>query len=87
MPLDPIDVLLDASHAQAEELKKRSGVDAAMMLALSLVLKELKISPVSDEQLENLKASFLFSKLQDQEIEAANTTLEFLLKNQGHCRE
>ena len=82
-----IDALLDASVAQGEELKRRSGIDAAMMLALSLILKELKISPVSDEQLEKLKTSFLFSRIQDQEIDSAHKALGFLLQNQGYWRD
>ena len=82
-----IDVLFDAVCAMGEEIKRRSGIDAAMMLSLSLILKELKISPVSDDQLEKLKTSFLFSRLQDQEIDSANKALEFLLQNQGCWRE
>lgn len=81
MSLDPIDVLLEASQAHAAELKKRSGVDAAILLVLLAVLKELKLSPASAERIEKLKTSFLYSKLQDDEVEAANRTLQLLLQD------
>ena len=83
MTTDPIDVLLEASQAHAAELKRRSGIDAAILLVLSAVLRELRISPASQEQVERLKASFLYSRLQDGEVEAANQTLHLLLQQNG----
>ena len=77
---EQIDVLLEASQAHTAELLKQSGTNAALVLMLSAVLTELKIAPASDEQLERLKTSFHFSKLQDREVEAAHKTLRLLLQ-------
>ena len=78
-----IDALLEAVEAHAAELEKRSGVDAAIMLVLSALAKELKLTSDPDKTIERLKTTFLFSRLRDGEIEAAGKALEMILKNSG----
>jgi hypothetical protein len=43
-----------------------------------------KLTANPDETIEKLKTSFLFSRLQDREIEAAIKALEMILKSRHH---
>ncbi|HKB58410.1 MAG TPA: hypothetical protein VKC56_00040, partial [Gallionellaceae bacterium] len=68
----------------SDELQKRSGIDAAVLLVLSVVARELHLTTHPDETIEKLKTSFLFSRLQDKEIETAIKALEMILKSRNH---
>jgi hypothetical protein len=81
---DELDTIRKTLQAHADELQKRSGTDAALLLLLSIIARELNLTANPDETIEKLKTSFLFSRLQDREIEAAIKALEMILKSRHH---
>lgn len=81
---DELEAIRKTLQAHTDELQKRSGIDAAMLLVLSVVARNLHLTATPDKTIENLKTSFLFSRLQDKEIEAAIKALEMILKSRNH---
>ena len=68
---DELDAIRKTLQAHTDELQKRSGIDAAVLLVLSVIARDLNLTANPDKTIEKLKTSFLFSRLQDQEIDAA----------------
>ncbi|HKB58413.1 MAG TPA: hypothetical protein VKC56_00055 [Gallionellaceae bacterium] len=77
---DPIDVLLAASEAHSEQIAKLQGMIAALGMVCTALAEEVKLAPNPDASIEKLKTSFLFSKLPDAQVQAANRMLELVLK-------
>jgi hypothetical protein len=81
---EELDAIRKTLQAHADELQKRSGIDAALLLLLSIVARDLNLTAAPDKTIETLKTSFLFSRLQDKEIDAAIKALEMILKSRNH---
>ncbi len=81
---EELDAIRKTLQAHADELQKRSGIDAAILLLLSVVARDLNLTANPDKTIEKLKTTFLFSRLQDKEIDAAIKALEMILKSQNH---
>ncbi len=81
---EELDAIRKTLQAHADELQKRSGIDAAILLVLTVMARELNLTAHPDKTIETLKTSFLFSRLQDKEIEAAIKALEMILKSRNH---
>jgi hypothetical protein len=81
---EELDAIRKTLQAHADELQKRSGIDAAVLLLLSVVARDLNLTADPDKTIEKLKTTFLFSRLQDREIEAAIKALEMILKSRNH---
>ncbi len=81
---DELDAIRKTLQAHTDELQKRSGIDAAVLLVLSVIARDLNLTAHPDKTIEKLKTSFLFSRLQDQEIDAAIKALEMILKSRNH---
>ncbi len=81
---EELDAIRKTLQAHADELQKRSGIDAAILLLLSVVARDLNLTANPDKTIEKLKTTFLFSRLQDKEIDAAIKALEMILKSRNH---
>lgn len=81
---DELDAIRSTLQAHADELQRRSGIDAAILLILSVVARQLNLTEEPDQTIEKLKTTFLFSRLEDKEIEAAIKALEMILKSRNH---
>lgn len=81
---EELDAIRKTLQAHADELQRRSGIDAAMLLVLSVVAHELNLTTEPDKTIERLKTTFLFSRLEDKEIDAAVKALEIILKSRHH---
>lgn len=81
---DELDAIRKTLQAHTDELQKRSGIDAAILLVLSVMARDLNLTANPDKTIEKLKTTFLFSRLQDKEIEAAIKALEMILKSRNH---
>ncbi len=83
---EEMDAIIKTLQAHADELEKRSGIDAAILLVLSVIAREINLTGNPDKTLEKLKASFLFSQLGDREIDAAEKALEMILRKRDHSQ-
>ncbi len=81
---EEMDAIIKTLQAHADELEKRSGIDAAILLVLSVIAREINLTAEPDKTIEKLKTSFLFSSLGDREVEAAGKALEMILKKRNH---
>ncbi len=81
---DELDAIRKMLQAHTDELQKRSGIDAAMLVVLAVVARDLNLTADPDKTIEKLRTTFLFSRLQDKEIDAAVKALEMILKSGNH---
>ena len=80
---DPLDVVLEALQAQTAEIHKLHGICCALIVVCKALAKDAPLTTDPEKSIERLMTHALFSKLPDDQIEAAGKALHMMLLSES----